>query len=324
MTIQEIKDLFASGGENKQKQAIEEAIALAKQQDKDTENMLLSIKTQFNNYLLKIPEMSTSEATTQFNKITAQFLGALGMLENHLNQQKKSNITNITSDIIGRDKIDRQINLGDNSTYIESQNNQQESIQQAKSQAKQKILFLAANPTNEARLQTDKEYATIMQRLKASQERDKFELLKPVLSMQVEDLIEAMNQKPEIVHFSGHGSLDGIIITNAQNEAQVMPTDAIKRLFKQHKDSTKLVVLNACYSAEQAKVISEFGIYVIGMHVEIADEAAISFAGGLYIGLGAGKSIEKAFDDAMIVISTTYPNMELVPEIWKNGEKLDL
>jgi hypothetical protein len=84
------------------------------------------------------------------------------------------------------------------------------------------------------------------------------------------------------------------------------------------------VVLNACYSAEQAKVISEFEIYVIGMHVEIADDAAINFAGALYIGLGAGKSIEQAFEDAMIVISTTHPNMELVPEIWKDGEKLDL
>jgi hypothetical protein len=190
--------------------------------------------------------------------------------------------------------------------------------------SKQKILFLAASPTNEARLQTDAEYRIIQQRLQAAEERDSFELLNPALSVRITDLIKVMNQKPEIVHFSGHGSMDGIIISNDQNEAQLMPTAAIKRLFKQHKDSTRLVVLNACYSAEQAKVISEFEIYVIGMHVEIADDAAINFAGGLYIGLGAGKSIEQAFEDAMIVISTTHPNMELVPEIWKDGEKLDL
>ncbi|NJL13158.1 MAG: CHAT domain-containing protein [Microscillaceae bacterium] len=234
-----------------------------------------------------------------------------------------NNFLSGSGDTIGRDKIDRQINMGQGSNYIENQT-LQGGNQTSQPQNRQKILFLAANPTNEARLQTDAEYRIIQQRLQAAQERDSFELLNPALSVQIEDLIKAMNQKPEIVHFSGHGSMDGILISNAQNEAQVMPTAAIKRLFKQHKDSTKLVVLNACYSAEQAKVISEFGIHVIGMHLEIADEAAIGFAGGLYIGLGAGKNIETAFDDAMIVISTTHPDSELIPEIWKNGEKLDL
>lgn len=82
MTTQEIKDLFASGGENKQKQAIDEAIALA-QQDIDIQNILISIKAQFNQYsnANNSGMLNSSDATTQFNKITAQFLGALGGLK---------------------------------------------------------------------------------------------------------------------------------------------------------------------------------------------------------------------------------------------------
>ena len=131
-----------------------------------------------------------------------------------------------------------------------------------------------------------------------------------------------MSQKPEIVHFSGHSEQDGIVIATSQNEAQIMPTSAVRRLFKQHKESTKLVILNACYSAEQAKVISEFGIHVIGMNDVTEDNAAISFASGLYIGMGEGKAIEQAFDDAMIVIETEHSGAEVVPEVWLNGEKM--
>jgi hypothetical protein len=101
-----------------------------------------------------------------------------------------------------------------------------------------------------------------------------------------------------------------------------MPTSAIKRFFKQHKNPTQLVILNSCYSEEWAKVISEFGIYTIGMAEKIGDDASISFAGGLYIALGEGKSVEQAFDDAMIVIETKHSDFSSLPVIWKNGFRL--
>ncbi len=189
---------------------------------------------------------------------------------------------------------------------------------------KEKILFLSANPTDEARLQTDKEYKVIKERLKSSEQRDSFELLMPELALTIEQLVLAMNQKPEIVHFSGHGEKEGIIITNEQNENQLMPVRPLKRLFKQHKNAIKLVVLNACYSSRQAETISGLGFYVIGMKTTVEDEAAISFATGLYIGLGAGKEVETAFDDSMIILETKFPSLDSYPEVWKNGKKLEL
>ena len=151
----------------------------------------------------------------------------------------------VMGDKIMGDKIGKQINVGRD--YVETQYVNQGSSKSSDA-TKQKILFLSANPKEAARLQIDKEYSTIKQYLERSSQRDTFELLNPALSVTVQDLIKVMNQKPEIVHFSGHSEQDGIVIATSQNEAQIMPTSAVRRLFKQHKDSTKLVILNACYS----------------------------------------------------------------------------
>ncbi len=185
------------------------------------------------------------------------------------------------------------------------------------------ILFLAADPTNASHLQTDKEYRIIKAELERGRHRDNYRFLLPQLSLTITELLRAMNDKPNIVHFSGHGTTQGIVIVKDDNTHQIIPTESLKRLFRNAKDNTQLVLLNACYSAEQAEVISRFGMYVIGNNMPIGDEAAISFAKGLYNGLSEGKTIEEAFNDAMIVLDTENSAYSHVVEVWKDGNKLD-
>lgn len=186
---------------------------------------------------------------------------------------------------------------------------------------KQKILFLAANPMDKdlAELEIGSEYRTIKKELRNN---PYLELLLPEMNSTIQDFIRAMNQKPQIVHFAGHGNKAGIFISDDNNYAQLMPTKALQRIFNQHKENIKLVVLNACYSETQAKVISEFGIYVIGMTTTIKDSESMNFASGLYTGLSEGKILKDAYDDAMIVLETKHPNLTL-PQIWKDGKPLD-
>lgn len=187
-----------------------------------------------------------------------------------------------------------------------------------------KILFLAANPSDIARLQLGLEYRKLKNELLKGRSRNMFEFLHPQFDMTVSELIHAMNDRPDIVHFSGHGTEEGIYISDEQNNAQVMPLPALQRLFKPHQGHIRLIVLNSCYSAEQAKEISRFGMYVVGNNFKIADPASISFSEGLYNGLGEGKSIEEAYNDAMIAVLTNNPGAAGIIEIWKDGEKLDL
>ena len=64
-------------------------------------------------------------------------------------------------------------------------------------------------------------------------------------------------------------------------------------------------------------------MYVIGNNLPIGDAAAISFAKGLYVGLGEGKTIEAAYNDAMTALLTENSAYASVVEVWKDGEKLD-
>lgn len=185
------------------------------------------------------------------------------------------------------------------------------------------ILFLAANPKNEARLQVDVEYRKIDERLRMATHRSAYELANPKLAVTIEGLMQAFSQvQPEIVHFSGHGLESGIYITDDLNNALLMPTRALKRLFNQYKDVVKVVILNACYSEAQAKVISELGIYVAGMTSAVADDAAIVFSTGFYLGLGEKQAVDRAFDSALIALETKFPNESNLPVLWKDGVQI--
>ena len=189
---------------------------------------------------------------------------------------------------------------------------------------KQKILFLAANPSNESKLQTDREYRIIKAEIKRGTHRDAFEFLQPQIAVTVTELLRALNEKPQIIHFSGHGDTAGIVITNDNNQSLLLPLPAMERLFKPLKEIARIVVLNSCYSAIQAKTISEYGMYVIGNNSPIGDKAAIDFAKGLYNGLSEGKQFESAFNDAMAVVLAESPKYSNVIEVWRHGVKLTL
>lgn len=191
-------------------------------------------------------------------------------------------------------------------------------------EGKVKVLFIAANPTDASRLKTDVEYRKIRDEMNRGRHRDKFDFLPPQLAVTIQELVRAMNDKPHIVHFSGHGEEEGILITTGENVSQLLPTPAIKRLFKPLQGSAQVVLLNACYSATQAEEISKFGFYVVGHQEPIGDDAAIGFAQGLYNGLGEGKSFEEAYNDAMVVLLTIASDYGDVVAVWKDGQKLAL
>lgn len=73
------------------------------------------------------------------------------------------------------------------------------------------------------------------------------------------------------------------------------------------------VILNACYSGEQANAIAKHIRYVIGMNEAIGDRAAISFSIGLYQALGAGRSIEEAYKLGCVQIRLQGISEHLTP-----------
>jgi hypothetical protein len=162
---------------------------------------------------------------------------------------------------------------------------------------KQKILFLAANPTDETRLALDKECREIETKIRASEHRDSLELLTK-WAVRPNDLLQYLHQySPHIVHFSGHGSeSEELILLDAHEEAKPVSKAALKQLFTTLKDNIRVVVLNACFSLPQAKAITEVIDCAVGMNQAIGDDAAITFAAAFYQAIGFGRSIKVAFE----------------------------
>ncbi len=184
------------------------------------------------------------------------------------------------------------------------------------------ILFASANPDDTAKLKVGNEHRTINDELLKGSKRESLYFLQPQLEARITDLQRSFKQKPTIIHFSGHGEQEGIILSSDQNVGVLLNDAAINRLFKPLKGFTQLVLLNNCFSAMQAELISKYEIIVIGNNDAIGDDAAISFAKGLYLGLSEGMTYEDAFNDAMTTLLVENPDYADVIEVWYNGKKL--
>ncbi len=163
--------------------------------------------------------------------------------------------------------------------------------------SKRTVLFLAANPESSARLALDEEAREIHQKIRASDHRETLDLTTR-WAVRPDDLQQALLEtKPTIVHFSGHGTGQrGIVLHGAERKSAFVRGDALRHLFEALRDDISVVVLNACFSEEQAQEIVSAIDVVVGMSDSVGDEAARVFAASFYRGLGFGRSVRVAFD----------------------------
>ena len=174
-----------------------------------------------------------------------------------------------------------------------------------------KILFLTANPSGTAALQLDEEIRLIGQRIRRGEYRKLFEI-RSAPAIRATDLpYELMDNTPEIVHFSGHGSSAGelLFVNDSDGSPHPVPAKTLARVFKQFRDRVKCVVLNACYSRIQAEAIAESIPCVVGMSRAVPDATAIAFAAGFYEALAFGKSVADAFELGQTQVELASPNL---------------
>jgi hypothetical protein len=207
------------------------------------------------------------------------------------------------------------------------------------------VLFLASNPSQTAKLQLDKEFVQIAMSLQDSVQP--FEL-KAEWAVQPQSLMEYILQhRPRVLHFSGHGQgregnagngrgIDtegmadgqeiGIFLQDANGRARLVSGQALGSLFQTitRQVPVQLVLLNACYSAEQARHIGEHVPFVIGMSKAVPDKTAITFAKGFYVGLAYSRTrtdIDFAFQAGLTQIELMGLSGVEQPVLWVDGEK---
>ncbi len=184
-----------------------------------------------------------------------------------------------------------------------------------------KILILSANPRGTGRRRFDEEVREIEECLRRSGYRDRFEI-HSIWAVRLRDLRRALlENEPQIVHFCGHGNQEGLLVEDESGLAATVSTEALSGLFKLFSSKVECVVLNACYSETQAAAISQHIDYVIGMQMEIKDKAAIEFSVGFYDALGAGRTVEDAFEFGCNAIRLFNIPDYLIPVLKKRVKK---
>ncbi len=187
-----------------------------------------------------------------------------------------------------------------------------------------KILFLGANPRDTTRIRIDEELREIDQQLRLSSGRDRLSLGQK-WAVRPDDLQQSLvDNEPQIVHFSGHGSSEGISLEDEQGNSKEVNAEALSDLFALFKGSVKCVVLNACYSEAQAAAINLHIPYVIGMSSAMPDDAALHFSVGFYKAIAAGKTVEFAFNLGVNAIKLEGLAYDKLPKLLKTSDNLVL
>ncbi len=184
-----------------------------------------------------------------------------------------------------------------------------------------RILFLAADPSDQTRTRLCQELQTIKDELRRGSSARRF-VLEVELSVKIEDMTRAVHEfRPHLVHFSGHGSLDGeLCFEDTKGETQKVAPEGLERFFSRLSGEVDCVVLNACYSENQARMICQYLPYVVGTRGVITEPVAIRFSQGFYQALSGGRALPEAFEfgrafiEAMVAGGPLEPNLIAGPD----------
>lgn len=185
-----------------------------------------------------------------------------------------------------------------------------------------KLLFLAANPIETERLLLDQEGRMISQHLRACRLGHQIQLISR-WAVQPDDILFAMNEdRPDIIHFSGHGSESGELrFVDSGGSSAPLDVATLRRVFGVFRDMVRLVVLNACFSSKQAKAISQLLDCTIGMSREIPDQAARLYSASFCRGIGYGANLKDVHEQGILSMCLGgFHQQQCIPKLYsRNG-----
>jgi hypothetical protein len=146
-------------------------------------------------------------------------------------------------------------------------------------------------------LALDEELRALEERLQEAPARDHIEITS-IQAARPDDWLRALKaHRFRVVHFSGHGTREGALQhVGRYGTAQPVSFEALKATLRTLKGDICLLVLNACYSRQQAEMLVEDIDCVLAMNGEIYDRVAITFMQAFYRALFDGRAVQNAFE----------------------------
>ena len=174
-----------------------------------------------------------------------------------------------------------------------------------------RVLMFAASPTDEEKLQVEKEELQIRRGLTKARYGSKFRI-EAIPHAQKADLTRVLKEMPHVVHFAGHGGQQtqslgaglsvvqrfGLVFENARKGSEYLWEEESQRLFEPFREQLECVFLNACHSDGVLQSLKDKVRYLVGVIGTVKDDKAVLFAPAFYEALGQGLGVEQAFKAA--------------------------
>ena len=169
---------------------------------------------------------------------------------------------------------------------------------------------MAAAPDDKIYVNVIKEGTEIQQTLDG--QRDKFQFFHSLGITKDHFLDDLERYRPDILHFSGHGTEQSSLVFQDGDE---LSSEQLEKTFQSLPFKISVVFLNACYSKHQARSISKYVDYIIGMKKAVSDEAAIIFSSKFYKSLLKNINYKEAYSDAIAYLSYYLENESSIPKL---------
>lgn len=163
-----------------------------------------------------------------------------------------------------------------------------------------RVLLLTAN-TPEEPLWVEQEVKAIKEALWGSAHRDGVLLLHHPAAAGQEFMPQLERERPQALHFSGHGEEAGLYFVDEQGEAELQGRSLIVETLRLAR-GLRLAVFMACDSAGLAQEATRHLDAAIGMAEKVPDSDAPIFSAALYQALSNGRHLQDAFDMACLAV----------------------
>lgn len=180
------------------------------------------------------------------------------------------------------------------------------------------VLLVFADPSSQGhRLRLGSEDRIIREAIQLSRYRDNISLSVRHAAT-IHDLRRALlDEEFQVVHIAGHGAREGLILETEVGQPYRVPQQALANLFRER--NLQCVVLNACYSLAQGELISLGVPFTIAMEGPVDDDSAREFARGFYDAVGAGKTIDSAYQEGLLSADFVTSGMPFIAKLFKKA-----
>ncbi|MFN8495657.1 MAG: CHAT domain-containing protein [Caldilineaceae bacterium] len=183
------------------------------------------------------------------------------------------------------------------------------------------ILIIFANPKDIEPLRLSTEDKAIRESIKFSQYRDNIQV-NVLHAATIHDVRRALLESSyKIIHFSGHGAGDGLVFENESGKPHIVMPNALADFLAAYSPPIECVILNACYTKSQGQLLASSIPYTIATESPISNSGAIEFTRGFYDAIGAGKTIEFAYQEGCRTMRLTGHQTSDIPLLFSSFTK---